>query len=353
MNLEATLEFIENSFIKEIVNKGQITDISYNGKDIYFVDNQKGRKKSSTVITQELAKDFIRQVANMCEKQFSFQSPYLDVSVGKYRINAVHQSIGKRNNFDSIQFSIRISSTKLFIHDGCSFFEPGIEELIRLIIKANMSITIGGVTGTGKTEFQKYLISSMSEHTRIITIDNILELDSLSDLSYLDLNIWQADERNAFTSIQKLVKNALRCNPDWLIVAEARGEEMAEVLNSSLTGHPVITTIHAFDLNSMPKRMARMAMMANKNSSFEETLLDLSYHMRFYFYLKKMYGNEGNIIRYISSIGYLNGDNMELIYYFDGKRPTYYRLSSPLQNILKVKDNSSAEFKKLFLGDKR
>ena len=353
MNHEEIVTFIENSFLKDIIFKDGITDISYNGRDIYYLDNIKGRQKSEILITQSQAKDFIRQIANMSEKQFSFQNPYLDVSVGKYRINAIHQSIGKRNNLDCIQFSIRIASTLPLIYKGCSFFKSGIEELIKLILQAKMSIVIGGLTGSGKTEFQKYLITSMSEHTRIIAIDNILELDSLSNLNHLDLNIWQADERNQFASIQQLVKNALRCNPDWLIVAEARGEEMLDVLNSSLTGHPIITTIHSFDLNSLPNRMARMAMMRDKNSSFNEILLDLSYHIRFYFYLKKALNKEGNIIRYISKIGYLNKENMEILYEFNGKETFYYNLSLEVINILHVNEKASIEFKKIFLGDKK
>jgi len=346
------VEFIENSFIKSVLKNDNVTDISYNGESLYFVDNDKGRQKTSAQISQEDAKTFIRQIANMCEKQFSYQCPFLDVAIGKYRINAIHQSIGKRNNLDCIHFSIRISSETPLIYKKCSFFQKGIEELIDLILEANMSMVIGGITGTGKTEFQKYIISSMSEHTRVIVIDNVLELDSLSSLQNIDLNIWQADDKNPSASFQKLVKNALRCNPDWLIISESRGEEMVDVLNSSLTGHPIITTIHSFDLESMPNRMARMALMGNQLLSFEETLLDLSYHIRFYFYLKKDIKPNGTIDRYISSIGYLDNNKMNVLFTSDGKDSIYYRLPINALRVLNVEKKGSDSFKKLFLGGK-
>ena len=46
----------------------------------------------------------------------------------------------------------------------------------------------------------------MSENSRVIVIDNILELDQLSLENQLDLNIWQADENREQVSIRKLVK---------------------------------------------------------------------------------------------------------------------------------------------------
>ena len=78
--------------------------------------------------------------------------------------------------------------------------------------------------------------------------------------------------------------NCLRSNPDWLIVAEARGEEMLEVLNSSLTGHPIITTIHALDIYNMPNRMARMIMMNPQKLRFDDVYRDISHNLRFYIY---------------------------------------------------------------------
>ena len=351
MNHKQIKEFIESSFLQPLISQSSVTDISYNGDSLYYMDNNYGRMKSDIDVSLETVRNFIRQIANLCEKQFSFQNPILDVSVEKYRINAVHQSISKRENNDVITFSMRIASIKPRIFKGCSFFEKGIEELLSILIKSKVSIIIGGITGTGKTEFQKYLISCMSEHTRVIVIDNILELDSLSLDLPIDLNVWQSDERNFVSSNQQLIKNALRSNPDWLVVAESRGEEMIDILNSSLTGHPVITTIHSYDLSAMPARMARMALMSNYKLDFQETLTDLEYHMKFYIYLKKETKKDGSIYRYISDIGFLSDGKMEKIYSFIKGTPKYSKLSSSAKEYLDL-SSVTKEFKQLFLGDK-
>ena len=351
MNTEKLVNFFENSFLKDLLENSNITDISYNGFDIYYVDNNRGRVKSEMSVEVQVVKDFIRQIANLSEKQFSYQSPELDVSFGKYRFNALHQSICRKDNQECVCFAIRIASSTLRFAENKSLNEK-VKELLDVIVASNVSITIGGLTGSGKTELQKYLISRMKENTRVIVIDNILELDQLNVLQSLDLNIWQVDEKREGASTENLVRNALRSNPDWLIVAESRGKEMLDVLNSSLTGHPIITTLHAFDINSMPHRMVRMVMMNEQKMAFEDIYADISYHMRFYIYLKRRYSAHGLVKRYISSIAYLNEGKMEEIYGSDGIKERYGLLSEEAQKMLDL-SGVSKRFIATFIGGKK
>ena len=349
MDVKKLIEYIESSFLRELVLLESVTDISYNGESIYYIDNRFGRLKWSTEVEPQLVKDFIRQIANLSEKQFSFQSPELDVSFGKYRLSALHQSVCRKNNVECVCFSIRISSSKVHIEENERFFPKEVIDLLDVLINSNVSIVIGGLTGSGKTELQKYLLTKMPENTRTIVIDNILELDQLKIDRNLDLNIWQVDDNRSKTSIQSLVRTALRSNPDWLIVAESRGKEMLEVLNSSLTGHPIITTIHALDIESMPYRMVRMVMMNEQKMDFNDVYQDIAYHLRFYIYMKRKYLNNGAVLRYISSIAYLNGKDMEEIYGSDGENKKYKSLSAKALTLLNI-SHASDLFKKTYLG---
>lgn len=348
MDTQRAVNFLEESFLRDLLTNPKVTDISYNGEDIFYVHNDYGRLKSDVTIERQAAKDFVRQIANLSEKQFSYQSPTLDVSLGRYRFNALHQSVCRRNNEENICFSIRIASSSLKFGEGDSLSEE-LKELLKVLILSNVSIVIGGQTGSGKTELQKYLISLMKENTRTIVIDNILELDQFKTSQCLDLNIWQVDEKRAETSIENLVRNALRSNPDWLIVSESRGKEMLDVLNSSLTGHPIITTLHAFDINSMPNRMVRMVMMNEQKMSFKDVYNDISYHLRFYIYLKRKYASDGYVKRYISSIAYLGKHGMETIYDSDGNIRKFALLTKEAIEMLDLSQASDL-FKATFIG---
>ena len=346
------VNLINESFLSPLLNDKDITDISYNGQDIYYQHNYLGRRKSDITIDVSSAKDFVRQIANLSDKQFSFQNPKLDVSVGKYRINAVHPSIARRNNEPCLHFNLRIASDVLLITNESPFLNAKLISLIRVLLRSKMSIVIGGQTGSGKTEFQKYLISQMEDYTRIIVIDSVLELDMQYFNENLDINIWQADERNNEFKIQELVKNALRCNPDWLIVAESRGKEMVEVLNSAMTGHPIITTIHALNIDSMPTRIGRMVMMNEQNTDFETLMQDIYYHFRFFFYLKRMINNEGRVLRFIEEIAEIDENgHKHTIYMNNLKKEQFFPIRNQVLELLDYKNDD--EFKKYFVKEEK
>ena len=352
MENQKAIKFIEDSFLSPLINDSNITDITFNGKDIYYLDNFLGRRKSEIQIDESTAKDFIRQIANLTEKQFSFQSPKLNVSIGRYRINAVHPSIARLNNDHCLNFAIRSASNKPLITDSSTFLNAELVSLLKILLHSNISLVIGGLTGSGKTEFQKYLLRSMPEYSRVIVIDNVLELDNLSLNNNLDLNIWLSDEKNKEATIQELVRNALRSNPDWLLVAESRGKEMIEVLNSAMTGHPIITTIHSMDLNSMPTRIARMILMNEQRQDFETLMQDIFYHFRFYIYLRREISKDGFVHRYIEEVAEFNQK---------GRKTPIYSCKKGIKRVFKMRKEvleyldyeNDEEFKKYFVEEEK
>lgn len=314
MDKEKALYYLEHSFLSSLLLDEDVTDISYNGEEFFFVSNKFGRKKSNILVEPQIVKDFLRQIANIAEQQFSYTNPILDVSIGRYRINATHQSIGKINDVDVTTFSIRIGFYTSKIDDDSDFFNPVIVELLKTILLHRQSIVIGGITGSGKTELQKYLLRNMPPYERVIVIDNVLELDTIRGCNDIDLTCWKVDDKNPNISEGILIKNALRNNPDWLIVAEARDKEMVDVLNSSMTGLPIITTIHSLDCKSMPFRMARMVQRSDQKMDYGDALKDIFYHFHFYIYLKKKMVNK-EVKRFVAEIGlYDNNGSYTSIY---------------------------------------
>ena len=335
MEKERAIRFIENSFLSSLVTNKEVTDISFNGRDIYYVSNSRGRCKSKIAIEHQVAKDFIRQIANFAEKQFSFTSPVLDTSIGRYRINATHQSVGRILDEGVLTFSIRIASSEEKINKFSDFFTKDIVSLIDVLLANRQSLVIGGLTSSGKTEFQKYLLKSLKENERVIVIDNVMELDQVRN-EYLDLTCWQVDTNNEYISSSGLIRNALRNNPDWLILAEARGAEMVDVLASAMTGLPIITTIHSRDCQSLPYRMGRMMMQSAQKIDYKEALNDIRYHFHYYFYLKKEIKDK-KVKRYISEINFVN-DNGKVfsIYKRNGSEHIYNPL--PIEALKMLED---------------
>lgn len=311
---ERLLNFIEESFMSPLLRDPEVTDISYNGASLFYVHNKKGRMKSNISISSNKVQDFIRQIANLSEKQFSYAIPILDVSVGKYRINAVHSSIVRINNDKSCSFALRISSQECRIKGDKNFINDKCVKYLRNCLDEEKSIVIAGPTGSGKTELQKFLLCELKENTRIIVIDNVQELENLRSNENIDLTSWQISQSNQNASMDELIRNALRSNPDWLIVAEARGKEMNEVLNSAMTGHPIITTVHAKSLEAIPKRLAKMVLSADTTQKHEDILEDIEEHLNVYVFLNRKIDKNGNVLRYVESIGELKKGKIDIVY---------------------------------------
>lgn len=347
MNLKL-IEFIENSFLKELLERESITDISFNGEKLFYQDNLSGRLQSDLVITNDEVYAFLRQIANLTDQQFSIANPILDVSVGRYRISALHSSLARKNRDKVFNFSIRLGYDKLRIKDDGSFINKRALSLLDEAINKKCSIVIAGKTGTGKTEFQKFLISRMNENTRIILIDNINEFETNYFKDNLDSQTWLVN--NQKNNFDDLIKNALRNNPDWLVVGEARGEEMKACLNSTMSGSPTITTMHARDSESIYHRIARMCMINSKNLVFEETLEDVKEHFKFLVYVKKIFDEKTkSYVRYVDSISTNDKGKFLEVYKYPS---TFRKLPAEMRTLFEMSLIEFNKFNRRFAGVK-
>lgn len=347
MNLKL-IEFIENSFLKELLERESITDISFNGEKLFCQDNLSGRLQSDLVVTNDEVYAFLRQIANLTDQQFSIANPILDVSVGRYRISALHSSLARKNRDKVFNFSIRLGFDKLRIKDDGSFINKRALSLLDEAINKKCSIVIAGKTGTGKTEFQKFLISRMNENTRIILIDNINEFETNYFKDNLDSQTWLVN--NQKNNFDDLIKNALRNNPDWLVVGEARGEEMKACLNSTMSGSPTITTMHARDSESIYHRIARMCMINSKNLVFEETLEDVKEHFKFLVYVKKIFDEKTkSYVRYVDSISTNDKGKFLEVYKYPS---TFRKLPAEMRTLFEMSLIEFNKFNRRFAGVK-
>ena len=340
------MEYILASPLAPLLAGETITDISFNGQDIYYQDSLHGRAKSPIVITSDQAMNFIRQIANLSGQQFSVQDPLLDLSVEHLRINAVHPSIGRLHYQGSVTFSLRKRTGHLVdYHDG-KFMPEIVNQLLITFLAHQYSLIISGITGSGKTELQKYLLHQLKPASRVIVIDNILELEDVR-CADIDLTIWESNDWHPQASFSQLIRNGLRAHPDWLIVAESRGAEMLDILNAALSGHPLITTIHAQDLSAIPARLTRMVLMGDKNLDYELVYQDIVHHFPILIHLAIEQDTSGVINRYLRGIGFLDeekGGKLFPVFTNKDGQCTYFPLPSSLKQRLRDKQNLIASW---------
>jgi pilus assembly protein CpaF len=119
---------------------------------------------------------------------------------------------------------------------------------------ARLNIVVSGGTGTGKTTFLNALSGLVPQTERIITIEDVAELN-LQHSNWVRLESVILPGKTAVTTRDCLV-NALRMRPDRIIVGECRKDETFEMLQAMNTGHDgSMTTVHA---NSTRDCLARL-----------------------------------------------------------------------------------------------
>jgi pilus assembly protein CpaF len=113
-------------------------------------------------------------------------------------------------------------------------------------VRARLNCLISGGTGAGKTTLLNVLSSFISEHERIVTIEDAAELQLHQEhVARLETRPPNVEGKGAVRQRQ-LVVNALRMRPDRIVVGEVRGEEALDMLQAMNTGHDgSLTTVHA------------------------------------------------------------------------------------------------------------
>lgn len=117
-------------------------------------------------------------------------------------------------------------------------------ELLQLFVLYHASFLIGGGTNTGKTTFLFALASEIPEEERIRTLEKEFEI-ALRERLGDQRNILAARETiEADLTMEEAFKPLLVMSPEWVIVGEAKGAEVSQMVQGALRGHDVMGTMH-------------------------------------------------------------------------------------------------------------
>ncbi|MCI5837320.1 MAG: GspE/PulE family protein [Veillonellaceae bacterium] len=114
-------------------------------------------------------------------------------------------------------------------------------------------VAVGGATGTGKSTTLYATIRELhTDERNLVTIEDPVEyrLDGVSQV--------QVNEK-AGLDFSTGLRAVLRQDPDVIMVGEIRDEETAEIaVRAALSGHLVLTTVHANEAAEIPLRFLEM-----------------------------------------------------------------------------------------------
>ena len=288
---DSIFDKLDFGFFEPLIKDDDITDISYcNHGQIWVRSLTQGSKR---VEIEGINDTFVEKLAFQCSNvmgtTFNNAKPFLDAESTELRLNFVHDSIATNGIAVVIRKTpakIRLSREKLLSED---YFTANIHDILMKCVEGHCNIMVSGETGSGKTEFVKYLASHTKEDEKIITIEDTLELHLDKIFPHRDI---VAMKTNNVASYSDVLVTCMRQNPKWILLSEVRSAEaVTAVRNSISSGHNILSTIHADKASAIPYRMYSLLESDIDVDQFLTTIyryIQLGVHIKAYY--SKEYG---------------------------------------------------------------
>lgn len=236
----------------------QITDVDYNGEDLWIVTTDNRRRKieeAKKIITPAFLEQFSGRIANEVSRSFNQMENVLEAETENLRITIVHESVAVSGRSFSIRKSlpaVRFSPIQAVLAEYCS------KEMLELLVNcvlAKMNFVFCGEPAAGKTECAKFFSQFIPANEKVITIEDNPEwhyrqINPGKDCVELKIN--------SRLDYSKAIKTCLRLNPNWLMISEVRSKEAKSLIECWSTGIKGFTTIHTDDVRKIPDRLLNM-----------------------------------------------------------------------------------------------
>ena len=272
--------------LRQFLDNDDVTDISYsNNGQVWIKTLSKGVfRVENTGIDNTLVEKIAFQCANTMGKSFNMANPFLDAESAELRLNFVHDSIAK----NGVAMLVRKTPAKIrLVKDQIikdDYIRLDIHDFLLKCVEGHCNILVSGETGSGKTEFIKYLAAHTKENEKVITIEDTLELHLDKIFPHRDI---VAMKTNNIASYSDVLVTCMRQNPRWILLSEVRSAEaVMAVRNSISSGHNILSTIHADKAESIPSRMYSLLETNQDVGQFLATIhryVQLGVHIKGYY----------------------------------------------------------------------
>ncbi|HBN13402.1 MAG TPA: MSHA biogenesis protein MshE, partial [Pseudohongiella sp.] len=220
------------------------------------------RQRIDGVLQEQIVKE--RRIAPALVLRLKLMSG-LDISEkrlpqdGRFSLKVKERKIDVRLSTMPVEYGESVVMRLLDQTDGAADLDQVgmapemLEQFRRLIHMPHGLILVTGPTGSGKTTTLYGALQELNDAgKKIITVEDPVEY-RLHRVNQVQINT------KIGLSFARILRAALRQDPDILLVGEIRDQETAEIaLRAAMTGHLVLSTLHTNDAVSSAMRLVDM-----------------------------------------------------------------------------------------------
>ena len=260
-------EMAEYSILTPYLGKDSIEEININGWDDICVTYNSGYmlKLPEHFYSPQHAVDIVKRLLHHSGMIIDNATPIAQGHLpGNTRVTALKEPIVDADRGISVSIRLLHPSrvTREQIVAGGNATQKMIDFLC-MCLRYGVSFVIAGATSSGKTTLLNALLTSVPNNKRIFTIESGSRELSLVNMKHGKVvnnvvhTLSRPSDNSTYDITQEdLVVASLRFNPDIVVVGEMRDTEAYSAVEASLTGHTVVSTIHASAADAAHMRLA-------------------------------------------------------------------------------------------------
>jgi pilus assembly protein CpaF len=296
--------------IQELMDDPEVSDVLVNGADTVFVERNGILERTNVRFADDNhLLHFIQRLVGQAGRRIDEVQPLVDAKLADgSRLHAVIPPLAQRGPTLSIR---RFKSHILTFDDMVTYgtLAPEMAEFLKTAVAGRLNIILSGGTGAGKTTMLNNLGRFIPTSERVITIEETAELQlQQADVVGLETRMPNVEGKGAVTP-RDLMRNALRMRPDRIIVGEARGSEVLDMLQAMNTGHDgSMSTIHANDTRDALHRLELMVALSGAELPTAVVRQYIAAAVQIFVHVARLSNGERKVMRISELTGVYNGE---------------------------------------------
>ena len=255
--------------ISELIADPTVEEIWINSPQRIFVARAGKSHLINLVLTSEAVRELVDRALIWSGRRLDLSQPFVDarlpdgsrLHVAIPEITAEHWAVNIRKHL------LRHKSLNELAAMGVMSKEIALE--LSQSVKSGKNILVSGGTQAGKTTLLNALISETPLSQRVITIEEVFELQPrVPDLIQMQTRGPNLQGDGEIT-LRQLIKEALRMRPSRIIVGEVRQAEALDLLLALNSGLPGMGTLHANSARDAITKLQTLPLLAGENISYK------------------------------------------------------------------------------------
>ncbi|WP_394253295.1 CpaF family protein [Arthrobacter pityocampae] len=253
--------------LQPLLDDPTIEEVWINAPSEIYVARNGESELTALSLTDQQVRDLVEKMLKSSGRRLDLSSPFVDASLPDgSRLHVVIPDVTRTHWSVNIRkFIARASRLEHLVELGT--LSPHAARFLGAAVAGGLNILVSGATQAGKTTMLNCLGASIGPRERVITVEEIFELQlPLRDV--VGLQCRQPNlEGHGEIPLRRLVKEALRMRPDRLIVGEVREAESLDMLIALNSGLPGMCSVHANSAHDAVTKICTLPLLAGENIS--------------------------------------------------------------------------------------